>query len=394
MQKFFHEDGVINHAGIAVVHTTKFKPTVSGEGTATVLTRAAATNYRDFFRFTVHTCFNNAVTSHTVNSWDDANIIVIASYADMVEANGKPSNINRSDTFWVPENGALEFPNAMILQGNRGNHGQLLQETGCGRYSYKTEDFTLEDLNTVSLGYLDLDWRDDREYGTPYSLKRISYENYLIQGLDRVTRNAFGSNYTPSGMVISEAIPFWESLQAQRDEAAKTGRRTSLYHALGEAGMTGSARRDFINEIVVLAKHHAVGQVLNNHGFEQMSVGQDDWSTSTGNFALSQQVPHDQHSYGPHHKLESFMFDMQLKLCRIAMDLQKNGLSSQNDAYFREIYGTARTNAADLLADLPPLDQDRLTPLLDKQFKLLWDNPVLESIAATLAEKRTLTNVL
>ena len=83
-------------------------------------TRNAAPNFRN----SVHGALNHHVADHSLGSWGEKSVVVVAPLDRMMEANGKPATLNTVDTYWTLDaNKSLQLPGATVVRPDEG--GQL-----------------------------------------------------------------------------------------------------------------------------------------------------------------------------------------------------------------------------------------------------------------------------
>lgn len=76
-------------------------------------TRNAAPKLRN----SIHGALNHHVADHTLGSWADKPVVIVAPLDRMVAANGLPSMLNTVDTFWAMGPGtALQVPDATVVR--------------------------------------------------------------------------------------------------------------------------------------------------------------------------------------------------------------------------------------------------------------------------------------
>ena len=167
LNHFDGEDYVSNPKNWCIVHATQYMPLKHKDGSMYIPSTAMATNF-EIPRSTVHTTFNHVVKSHIMGSWDDTPIVILAPYTDVVEKNGKPTQIAAVDTYWSvnPEHGFVLPKTAYVVKPSN----DVLFNIGEHGATYKRDNYTEEEIQTI-LGLL-----------TPED--RIKYEKYKNADLE------------------------------------------------------------------------------------------------------------------------------------------------------------------------------------------------------------------
>lgn len=131
-------------ANWCVVHTTRYMPRRNSDGTIYIPSTAMATDFNNP-RSTVHVTLNHIVRSHGYGSWDDAQIVVLAPYKDVVKKNGSPVEVAGTDTYWsVNPNTGLQLPETAYVVRPDGN-GPLFHIGERGA-TYKCDNYTDEEI--------------------------------------------------------------------------------------------------------------------------------------------------------------------------------------------------------------------------------------------------------
>ncbi len=126
------------------VHATSYEPKKNSDGEMYVETTAMATDYRSV-RSTVHFTLNHVVASHAYGNWDDAGIVVLAPFNDVVEKNSKPEMVCMIDTYFEPDpDKGLVLPESTYIIRPGDNNGKLF-EIGEHSATYKTDNYTKEE---------------------------------------------------------------------------------------------------------------------------------------------------------------------------------------------------------------------------------------------------------
>lgn len=147
-EKFEYEsDFMTNTGNWCFVHATKYLPRNKSDGTAYIPTTGMATDFQ-FPRTTVHATLNHIVTSHGYGSWDDAPIVVLAPYNDIVEKNGNPVEVAGTDTYWSlhPDKGLILPESAYVIKPD--DNGPLFQIGEHGA-TYKRGNYTPKQIEQI-----------------------------------------------------------------------------------------------------------------------------------------------------------------------------------------------------------------------------------------------------
>lgn len=130
-----------------VVHTTRYMPHTDPNGTMYIHPLSKDTDFK-FPRTTMHFTLNHTVGSHLGGSWDDAAIVVLAPYKDVVRFNGNPVEVAGADTYWSvnPDQGLRFPPSAYIIKPD--DNGALFQIGEHGA-TYKTKNFTEDQIKDI-----------------------------------------------------------------------------------------------------------------------------------------------------------------------------------------------------------------------------------------------------
>jgi len=141
------------------VHVTRYMPRINQNGVMYIPSTAMATNFESP-RTTVHVTLNHIVASHAYGSWDDAPIVVLAPYSDVIKQNGNPAEVAGTDTYWSvdPDVGLVLPESAYVIKPD--NDGPLFKIDKHGA-TYKRDNYTTEEIAQIeSL----LNWRDSEDY--------------------------------------------------------------------------------------------------------------------------------------------------------------------------------------------------------------------------------------
>lgn len=144
-------DGVMNAAGLALVHATDYRPQVNADGSVSLPSTYVATGGREA-RNTVHFALNHKVTSHLYGSWDNTAFAIVAPFAETVKQEGPPAMLMPSDTYWTTNaKNPLRLPGAMVVTPAEGDMQALYAVTG-SIVTYKTRNFTEVDEHIIAHG--------------------------------------------------------------------------------------------------------------------------------------------------------------------------------------------------------------------------------------------------
>lgn len=144
------------------VHATRYLPRTNPQGKMYIPTTAMATDFMET-RTTVHATLNHIVAAHGYGSWDDAPIVVLAPYKDVVAGNGNPVEVAGTDTYWSvnPDAGLMLPESAYIVKPD--NNGPLFQ-IGEHVATYKRGNYTDDEISQIE-SMLD---PDEMEHYTSY----------------------------------------------------------------------------------------------------------------------------------------------------------------------------------------------------------------------------------
>ena len=166
------------------VHTTRYEPKKNNDGDLYIETTAMATN-NELPRASIHVTLNQVVASHLGGNWDDAPIVVLAPYNDVVEKNGNPQEVATADTYFIPNpDTGLVLPSSVYIV-KPSKEGDALFEIGENGATYKTDNYTAEEIEEIlSLSEFDRYQYDEYMKGDvpEYNVKRIlGYDENLIK---------------------------------------------------------------------------------------------------------------------------------------------------------------------------------------------------------------------
>ncbi|MBQ2886628.1 MAG: hypothetical protein IJE43_23150 [Alphaproteobacteria bacterium] len=130
------------------VHTTRYEPKRNEDGNLYIETTAMATD-NELPRASVHVTLNQVVSSHMGGNWDDAPIVVLAPYNDVVSKNGNPQEISTADTWFFPnpDTGLVLPDNTYIVKPSADN--SKLYEIGENCATYKTDNYTDDEIEEI-----------------------------------------------------------------------------------------------------------------------------------------------------------------------------------------------------------------------------------------------------
>lgn len=146
-ERFVASDIMADMSNWCVVHTTRYMPRKNSDGTMYISSTAMATDFNNP-RSTVHVALNHVVRSHAYGSWDDAPIVVLAPYNDVVKINGNPAEIAGTDTYWsVAPDAGLRLPETgYVVQPD--DNGPLFNIGERGA-TYKRDKYTDEEIAQI-----------------------------------------------------------------------------------------------------------------------------------------------------------------------------------------------------------------------------------------------------
>ena len=161
------------------VHATKYEPKCNDDGNLYIETTAMATD-NDLPRASVHVTLNQVVASHMGGNWDAASVVVLSPYNDVVDLNGKPQEVATEDTYFIPnpDTGLVLPKSTYIVRASKDN--KELFEIGETCATYKTDNFTDEEVNEI----LSLNEMDKYEYNRLLSGEVYDSEVKWILGND------------------------------------------------------------------------------------------------------------------------------------------------------------------------------------------------------------------
>lgn len=130
------------------VHVTKYEPKQNSNGDLHIKTTAMATGYR-LPRASVHMTLNQIVGNNIGGNWNEASIVILAPYKDIVEKNSNPQEVSVDDTYFIPdpEVGLVLPKNAFIVRPSSSN--VELIETGEYGVTYKTDNYSEEEIEKI-----------------------------------------------------------------------------------------------------------------------------------------------------------------------------------------------------------------------------------------------------
>lgn len=173
------------------VHATKYDPKCNSAGERYIETTATATNYR-CPRATIHSTLNWVVANHGGGNWDDASIVVLIPYKDLVSKNVDPQQVSTFDTFFIPDpDKGLVLPDGTYIIRPDPNCNELFQ-IGENSAIYKTDHYTEDEIKDI----LSLNDRDKEEYEEyikgdlpEYMIKRMLGNNERLLKAYEKTKN-------------------------------------------------------------------------------------------------------------------------------------------------------------------------------------------------------------
>ena len=147
------------------VHLTKYEPKRNADDDLCIETTGMATGYK-LPRGTVHVTLNKTVGNVMGGNWDEAAIVILAPYNDVVRKNGNPQEIAMEDTYFAPnpDTGLVLPDSTYIIRPDP--KSEKLFEIGEHGATYKTDNYTKEEIEEI----LSLD---------DGGLEKAKYEQYL-----------------------------------------------------------------------------------------------------------------------------------------------------------------------------------------------------------------------
>ena len=147
----FDEDGIVRPEKLALVHMTKYMPH-KVEDHHEIQSTAEATDYR-YLRNHIHFTIEHRVSNVMGGNWDDANIMVVASLKDTIDANDKPLGMSAQDTYFETTPGHnLQLPPGTHFfvpsDDPKKLHGELSYTEGDITY-YKLSGYTDEEKEDI-----------------------------------------------------------------------------------------------------------------------------------------------------------------------------------------------------------------------------------------------------
>jgi len=132
---------------LVAVHATTYEPRKTSTGWE--MNSAFEGSGRANVRQTIHFSMNHLVESHSKGNWEDKPVIVISSFAGMMQTAGKPRKLNTVDTYWEMSPGKkLELPNdgTVIVKPGKVHDSERIWEKQDGVVVYKTSPYSLQDI--------------------------------------------------------------------------------------------------------------------------------------------------------------------------------------------------------------------------------------------------------
>ncbi len=142
-------DGMMNSDGLALVHSTRYKPVINEDGSVTLPSTYVATEGREA-RNTVHFALNHKVSSHLQGAWGDSDYAIIAPFSAVMRQEGPPAMLMPSDTFWTTNaTDPLTLPQATVVMPGPADMKDLVTFDG-NIVRYKTGGFTDVDEHLIA----------------------------------------------------------------------------------------------------------------------------------------------------------------------------------------------------------------------------------------------------
>ena len=216
------EDYMSDMANWVCVHVTKYEPKPNKDGNLAIKTTAMATDY-ELPRATVHVTLNQVVSNNMGGNWDEAGIIILAPYNDIVEKNSNPQEVAVEDTYFIPNpDTGLVLPETtyIIRPGLDPKSDKLFEITEHG-ISYKSEGYTQEEIEEI------LSFNDYKKERYEKYLRGDFFEGEIksILGYDekliKYYENAPDKKAFMSGVLQEERLSILNSIL--RNEVVKIG---------------------------------------------------------------------------------------------------------------------------------------------------------------------------
>lgn len=127
---------------VMLVHSTSYPVEYDENGNA-LLYAASAKRPDRFPRATIHFTPNGEVRSHMGGEWTNANRLIVASFADMIQENGVPDGMASVDTYFATDpTEPVVLPDARIIEPNGTKDGSLWSREGNVFHYQNSEHYT------------------------------------------------------------------------------------------------------------------------------------------------------------------------------------------------------------------------------------------------------------
>lgn len=168
------------------VHLTKYEPKYNANDEMYIETTAMATGYR-LPRASVHVTLNQIVANNLGGNWNDASIVVLAPYKDVVQRNVQPQEVAVEDTYFIPnqDTGLVLPESAYIVRPD--SKSDKLFHIGEKGATYKTDNYTDEEVQEI----LSLSSWDKEKYDRYASGDFPEYEADRFLGYDEKLKKLY-----------------------------------------------------------------------------------------------------------------------------------------------------------------------------------------------------------
>ncbi|MCH7492680.1 hypothetical protein IID19_03790 [Patescibacteria group bacterium] len=275
----------LNIDSLVAVHTTGYRPKKHGSGYSMESTFDGSKG--DMLRNTVHFSMNHHVTSHMSGNWDHSPYVVLSPFSKMIEANGKPANINTVDTYFEQNpNQPVILPEGTFLVGPGAvESGELFKIEKDGSVKYTKDSIDLKDIAAI-IDRLDA----EKLFGIESSLI-TSIENSIRHNIkidDESLDKDYEERYAVSYKVRDLLQQAWETNEWQAvlfEQFKEKGIEQAINDLIDSAGigevLHAAERRQVIeavhNAIRSDIKQMAVEATITHMGYENHSGGMWAW---------------------------------------------------------------------------------------------------------------------
>ncbi|MBQ4070492.1 MAG: hypothetical protein IJD52_03935 [Alphaproteobacteria bacterium] len=245
-----------------LVHATKYMPLKNEAGQMYIPTTAMATNF-EIPRGTVHFTLNHVVTGHGTNSWDAANIVVLAPFDKTKEINGAPAELALRDTYFFPEieQGVLLPEGTRIVRPVSDlPDGEIFEIRG-NETVYKTTDFTEEQEKLL---IKKLPWYMEAQYQTWVTGDMPDYEVQAeIAKLDERGKKMYAA--------AKDKKTFMRGLMesARQDALAQAARQVAVEATANAMGYRYIETTDEFSETSMMVENTAINAGMNGNSSDK-----------------------------------------------------------------------------------------------------------------------------